>query len=339
MAPHPPPSNTCVVESEDAGSRLDRWLRRRFPDVSCAYLQKIIRKGEIRLDGGRVRGAARLKEGQMLRLPPFLQAELLKRQRVPEYETSQDAARARERAAFARMIIYEDDALYVLNKPYGLPVQGGRGLTRHLDGMLFSLSRNPDKRPRLTHRLDRETAGVLVVAKTRRAAQHLTESFRTRQARKIYWALVHGVPSPPQGKTQKYLKRVEAPEGAFVKITTADDPEGLSAITRYARVASAECASLDLSWVSLKPVTGRTHQLRVHMADLGHPIIGESKYASKCGEKSCPAGLQNRLHLLAKRLIIPHPSGGTLDISAPLPPHMQQSWNHLDFMRIVNDMP
>ena len=209
----------------------------------------------------------------------------------------------------------------------GLAVQGGSGTTRHLDGMLDALRDAQGQRPRLVHRLDKDTAGCLLVAKTRFAATALAKTFRTRSARKIYWALVAGVPKPRQGRISTFLAKEEREDDSFMRIARHGEEGASHAVTYYAVV---ETAARTLAWLSLKPVTGRTHQLRAHMAHIGHPIVGDPKYFS-IENWELPGGIQNRLHLLARRIVVPHPRGGTIDATAPLPPHMQQSWNLLGF--------
>jgi 23S rRNA pseudouridine955/2504/2580 synthase len=215
----------------------------------------------------------------------------------------------------------------VLNKPMGLSVQGGSGTTRHVDGMLEVLrGAGPDgQKPRLVHRLDKDTAGCLLIAKTRFAAAALAKTFRSRAARKTYWALTAGVPKPRQGRISTYLAKEEREEDSFMRVAEHGDEGASHAVTYYAVV---ETAAQTLAWVSLKPVTGRTHQLRAHMAHIGYPIVGDPKYF-QIENWELPGGLQNKLHLLARRIAVPHPRGGTIDVTAPLPPHMAQSWNLL----------
>jgi 23S rRNA pseudouridine955/2504/2580 synthase len=229
--------------------------------------------------------------------------------------------------ALKAMTLFEDDDVLVLNKPARLAVQGGSGTTRHIDQMLEAMRDAKGQKPRLVHRIDKETSGCLLVAKTRFAATHLTGAFRHRSARKIYWALVAGVPKPKQGRISTYLAKEESEEDSIMRIAAHGDEGASHAVTYYAVV---ETAGPKLAWVSLKPVTGRTHQLRAHMAHIEHPIIGDPKYFNR-ENWEFPGGLQNRLHLLARRIVIPHPRGGVIDVSAPLPPHMQQSWNLLGF--------
>jgi 23S rRNA pseudouridine955/2504/2580 synthase len=299
--------------------RVDRFFEARFPGLSFSHIQRIIRKGEVRVNGKRIEPKARLAAGQAVRIPP------LKLEAPPPRD---DAPAAQQDRAFLKSItLYEDADVLVLNKPMGLAVQGGSGTTRHIDGMLASLrGPHPDaQRPRLVHRLDKDTAGCLLVAKTRFAAAALAKTFRSRAARKIYWALVAGVPRPRQGRISTYLAKEEREEESFMRIARHGEKEAVHAVTYYAVV---DTAAQRLAWISLKPVTGRTHQLRAHMAHVDHPIVGDPKYFS-IENWELPGGLQNRLHLLARRIAVPHPRGGTIDVSAPLPPHMAQSWNLL----------
>jgi 23S rRNA pseudouridine955/2504/2580 synthase len=219
--------------------------------------------------------------------------------------------------------LYEDADVLVLDKPSGLAVQGGSGTTRHLDGMLEALRDAHGQRPRLVHRLDKDTAGCLLVAKTRLAAAALAKTFRSRAARKIYWALVAGVPKPHQGRISTFLAKETRADDSFMRVARHGEEGASHAVTYYAVI---ETAARQLAWVSLKPVTGRTHQLRAHLAHIGHPIVGDPKYFSK-ENWQLPGGMQNRLHLLARRIAVPHPRGGIIDVTAPLPPHMRQSWN------------
>jgi 23S rRNA pseudouridine955/2504/2580 synthase len=365
---------TRKVGEDEAGMRLDRWFRAHFPALPFGHLQKLLRTGQVRVDGARVKTNTRLAPGQRVRVPPLSKnpsppnsgrSEFGPSKR-PKSETSDFGwggsaseasrggggiaeagaspppghsralaatlpVRGREKsdAEFLRSIIlYEDREVLVLNKPMGLAVQGGSGTVRHVDGMLDSLRERDGQRPRLVHRLDKDTSGVLLIAKTRLAAAALAKTFRSRSARKIYWALVVGVPKPKQGRISTYLAKGGGPEGELMRIAEHGEKKASHAVTYYAVV---DQAAQKLSWLSLKPVTGRTHQLRAHCQIIGHPIVGDAKYFEK-ENWELPGGMQNRLHLLARRLVIPHPSGkGTIDVTAPLPPHMQQTWNLLGF--------
>ena len=312
---------TVTVSPDENDMRVDRFFEARFPGLSFSHIQRIIRKGEVRVDGKRTEPKARLAAGQAVRIPPL---------KLEAPAPRADAPGAQQDRAFLKSItLYEDDDVMVLNKPMGLAVQGGSGTTRHVDGMLGALrGPGPDaQRPRLVHRLDKDTAGCLLVAKTRFAAAALAKTFRSRSARKIYWALVPGVPKPRQGRISTYLAKQEREEDSFMRIAKHGDKDAMHAVTYYAVV---ETAAQRLSWLSLKPVTGRTHQLRAHLAHIGHPIVGDPKYFN-IENWQLPGGMQDKLHLLARRIAVPHPRGGIIDISAPLPPHMQQSWNLLGF--------
>jgi 23S rRNA pseudouridine955/2504/2580 synthase len=298
--------------------RVDRFLEARFAGLSFSHIQRVIRKGQLRVNGRRVDGKDRLQAGQAVRIPPLKLDQ-------PKPRTAGSEADEKTRAFLASITLYEDDDMLVLNKPMGLAVQGGSGMTRHLDGMLEVLRDREGQRPRLVHRLDKDTAGCLLVAKTRFAAAALAKTFRSRSARKIYWALVAGVPRPRQGRISTFLAKEERDEESFMRIAQHGEEGAAHAVTFYAVV---DTAGSKLAWLSLKPVTGRTHQLRAHMAHIGHPIVGDPKYFD-IQNWELPGGLQNRLHLLARRIAVPHPRGGTVDVTAPLPPHMQQSWNLL----------
>jgi 23S rRNA pseudouridine955/2504/2580 synthase len=302
---------------DESGMRVDRFLQARIPDLSFARIQRAIRKGEVRVNGKRVDANDRLEPGQMVRIPPL--------RAVAAPRLSGDGAADKTLDFLKSITLYEDADVLVLNKPMGLAVQGGSGTTRHVDGMLEAMRDTHGQRPRLVHRLDKDTAGCLLVAKTRFAAAALAKSFRSRSARKIYWALVTGVPKPRQGRISTFLAKEQREEESMMRIARHGEEGASHAVTYYAVVDTAGPA---LAWLSLKPVTGRTHQLRAHMAHIGHPIVGDAKYFSR-ENWQLPGGMQNRLHLLARRIAVPHPRGGVIDVTAPLPPHMQQSWNLL----------
>lgn len=317
-APLPTKVQTVTVTADEANMRVDRFLEARFPGLSYSHIQRIVRKGELRVDGKRADSKDRLEPGQSVRIPPLnLEA--------PKKSSGLSEADEKMLAALKEMILFEDDDLMVLNKPAGLAVQGGSGTVQHVDRMLETMRDSKGQKPRLVHRLDKETSGCLLIAKTRFAASALTGSFRSRSARKIYWAMVAGVPKPKQGRISTYLAKEEREDDSFMRIAEHGDEGASHAVTYYAVV---ETAAQTLAWVSLKPVTGRTHQLRAHMEHIGHPIVGDPKYFDIENWK-LPGGIQNRLHLLARRIVIPHPRGGLIDATAPLPPHMQQSWNLL----------
>lgn len=313
---------TLTVEPDEAGMRIDRFLTTRFPLLPFTRVQSIVRKGELRVDGKRAKPNDRLEPGMNVRVPPLKLDQPTERPR--------SATRISDDADFLRsLILYEDAEMMILNKPFGLAVQGGSGTVRHVDGLLDALTEPGGQRPRLVHRLDKDTAGCLIVAKTRLAAATLAKSFRSRAARKVYWALAAGVPRVHQGRISTYLAKDQPTDAdARMRVAKHGDEGASHALTYYALV---DKAAQKLCWLSLKPVTGRTHQLRAHAAHIGHPIVGDPKYFD-VENWELPGGIQNRLHLLARRIVIPHPrTGKPVDVSAPLPPHMAQSWNLLGF--------
>lgn len=313
---------TLVVEPDEAEMRLDRFLVARFPQLAFTHIQRIVRKGELRIDGKRAKPNERLLAGQKVRVPP-----LKLDQARPQ---ARSAAKDQDDLDFLKSItLYEDKDVLVINKPMGLAVQGGSGMKNHVDALLESMRDADGQKPRLVHRLDKDTAGCLVIAKTRFAASTMAKSFRARTTRKIYWALVAGVPRVRQGRISTYLSKEEGGEGdSRMRVAQHGDDGASHALTYYAVV---DTAAHKLAWLSLKPVTGRTHQLRAHAAHIGHPIVGDPKYFD-IENWELPGGLQNKLHLLARRIVIAHPrTGRPIDITAPLPPHMQQSFNLLGF--------
>jgi 23S rRNA pseudouridine955/2504/2580 synthase len=317
---------TRTVSSDEAGMRLDRWFKLHFPGLGFGHLQKLLRSGQVRVNGGRVAASARLATGQEVRVPPLQTSDV--RAAAPAV-----VRRSGDREVLDAALLHEDAQVLVFNKPAGLAVQGGSGVTRHIDAMLEAFTDRHGRRPKLVHRLDRDTAGVLVVARTRTAAAFLGQAFKARETRKIYWALVAGVPRPPVGRISTYLSKEEGPEGDRMRVAKHGDRGADHALTHY---AVADQAGQRVAWVAMRPVTGRTHQLRAHAAHIGHPIVGDPKYFN-VENWELPGGIQNRLHLLARRIVIPHPDGGTLDVSAPLPPHMQQSWAVLGFDERTGD--
>lgn len=308
------------VARDEEGMRLDRWFSVHFPQLTFGRLQKLLRSGQVRVDSGRVQTNTRLAAGQLVRVPP-----------LGEMPPPSDKPRVNEKdAQFLRdLIIYEDDEVYVFNKPHGLAVQGGSGTKRHIDGMLKSLPNKKGEPPRLVHRLDRDTSGCLLVAKTRAAASHFGTVFRSRSARKIYWAVTVGVPSPRQGRISCFLARQATQDGEQMAVVE-NGTEGAQHSVSYYSVTDS--AAHKFAWVSLKPVTGRTHQLRVHMMELGTPILDDPRYFNLDNWNwERPEELGKGLHLHARRLAIPLRNGKRLDITAPLPPHMKQTFDTLGF--------
>jgi 23S rRNA pseudouridine955/2504/2580 synthase len=312
------------VSSGEDGMRLDRWFKTHHPDIPHSRLEKLLRTGQVRVDGGRVKASTRLEAGQIVRVPPLPTSAPI----APRHALSKA-----DRDFLVSITLYEDDDLMVLNKPSGIAVQGGTKTAHHLDRLLEGLGDGPETRPRLVHRLDRDTSGVLIVAKRRAVAAKLGRQFQTRSVRKIYWALVNGVPKPPQGKVEAALVKAAGPEGDRVrKARPGEQERAQSAVTYYAVVDRAGQA---VSFLSLKPVTGRQHQLRAHMAIIGHPILGDDKYH---GDRDMPEGIDKRLHLHARRISFPHPSGeGVVDITAPLPDHMTRSFATFGFSDVKAD--
>ena len=310
---------TRDVRPEEDGMRLDRWFRTHYANLPHSRLEKLLRTGQVRVDGGRAKASMRLEAGQSIRVPPLPDV-------APPPARKQALTKA-DRDFLAAITLYEDDDLLILNKPSGLAVQGGTKTTQHIDRLLEGLGDGPETRPRLVHRLDRDTSGVLVIAKRRSVAAKLGRAFQTRSVRKVYWALVHGVPKPPQGKIEAALVKAAGPEGDRVrKARPGEQAKAQSAVTYYAVV---DRAGQDVTHVSLKPVTGRQHQLRAHMAIIGHPILGDDKYPSGAAR---PEGIDKKLYLHARRISFPHPSGeGVVDVTAPLPPHMAAAFAAFGF--------
>jgi 23S rRNA pseudouridine955/2504/2580 synthase len=302
--------------------RLDRWFKTHYAGLPHSRLEKLLRTGQVRVDGARAKSSTRLAEGQSVRIPPLPDV-------APPPGPKQALSKA-DRDFLASLTLYEDDNLLILNKPSGIAVQGGTKTPHHIDRLLEGLGDGPETRPRLVHRLDRDTSGVLVIAKRRSIAAKLGRAFQTRSVRKIYWALVHGVPKPPQGKIEAALVKAAGPEGDCVRKARPGEQEvAQSAVTYYAVV---DRAGQTASFLSLKPVTGRQHQLRAHMAIIGHPILGDEKYPSRA---ELPDGIDKKLHLHARRISFPHPTGeGVVDVTAPLPPHMAKSFSAFGFREV-----
>ena len=314
---------TRAVTEDEADLRLDRWFRRHFPGVTQGAIQKLCRTGQVRIDGRRADAGTRLAPGQAVRVPPLPPAA------APPpvvHVFNPDIARELE-----RMVLYRDDAVIVLNKPHGLAVQGGPGIVRHLDGMLDGLRGDSGHRPRLVHRLDRDTSGALVLARTPGTAARLAAAFRGRDVQKTYWAVVAGRPVPVEGRIDMPLLRYTGPRGERSVPAARDDKEGLRAVTDY---RTLDHAGQKLAWLEMSPITGRTHQLRVHSVGIGAPIVGDLKYHEPDQNGAGSAlveGLSDKLHLHARALDLPHPGGGRLVVEAELPPHMRETFATLGF--------
>jgi 23S rRNA pseudouridine955/2504/2580 synthase len=305
--------SSITVTEDEAGIRLDRWFRRHYAELGHGRLEKLLRTGQVRVDGSRSKASTRLAAGQIIRVPPFPTTKSAQPRRAPPLSSGRDTENLK------KLVIHLDDDVLAINKPPGLAVQGGTGLKRHLDGMLDSLRFGLSERPRLVHRLDRDTSGVLVLGRNAFASAKLAASFRDRRAQKTYWALVVGVPRPKKGKITSQIAKKSSGGTEGKNKAKADGKRGL---TEYEVLQSV---GNEIAWLSLKPHTGRTHQLRVHCAELGTPILGDGKYG---GRKAFLEGFPDakKLHLHAQSLEIPHPRGGILRLQAPLPPSMAATW-------------
>ena len=311
------------VGEDETGMRLDRWFKAHYPGLGFGHLQKLLRSGQVRVDGGRAKADTRLQPGQTVRVPPL---DVDRKGAAPL--TARTMRGQEDGDPLAQMLLHEDDKVFVFNKPSGLAVQGGSGVSRSVDSMLEAWRNKKGEKPRLVHRLDRDTSGVLVVARTRLAAMKLAEAFRARETKKTYWALVKGVPKKREDRISSWLVKEQTPDGDRVRVARHGEDGADHAVSYYRVVDQAGQA---LSWLEMEPYTGRTHQLRVHAASIGCPIIGDPKYFEADQNWEFPGGLQSRLHLHARRIVIPHPDRGAVDVTAPLPPHMQQSWKLLGF--------
>lgn len=311
------------IEQDDDGIRVDRWFKRHYPALTHGRLEKLLRTGQVRLDGKRVKAADRVAVGQTVRLPPqIVHGELS--------EKPQQSVKPTMRGDLEDMILYMDKSVIVLNKPSGLATQGGSGLTEHVDGMLDSLAFEKNSRPKLVHRLDRDTSGVLVIARTSTAASALSRSLAQRDAQKIYWALTKGVPKVKRGTIKAALAKESGfgAHGRDERMTTVEkgsiNENAKDAVTDYAVIATA---GEEFAFVAVKPLTGRTHQIRVHLAAIGTPIVGDFKYGGT--DVRGRGEIANRLHLHARSIDIARPDGGRLVVTAPLPPHMLKTWQLL----------
>ncbi|MCP4327342.1 MAG: RluA family pseudouridine synthase [Alphaproteobacteria bacterium] len=308
---------TIRVASDETDLRLDRWFRRHFPNLKHGELERLLRTGQVRVNGRRVKSGHRLTAEDAVRIPPRAAA-------APGSSPADDRRHLSDidKAFVQGLVLHRDDHVIALNKPSGLAVQGGTATLRHLDALLNGLKYDKDVRPRLVHRLDKDTSGVLLLARSANAAAGLAEAFRDKSARKSYWALVVGVPEPQTGIVESAL----AKGGGAGRELMAVVEHGRHAQTRYRVVDTAD----GFAWLEMMPITGRTHQLRVHALQCGTPIVGDRKYG---GSRAVPErdDIGPKLHLHARAIEIPHPAGGRLKITAPLPAHMVTSWQALGF--------
>jgi 23S rRNA pseudouridine955/2504/2580 synthase len=297
------------VENDEAGMRLDRWFKTHYPGLGFGPLQKLLRSGQVRVDGGRVKSDTRVQPGQMIRIPPMeIDAKAAKAGPI----AGRDLKHSSDHELLSRMLLHEDDKVIVLNKPPGIAVQGGSGINRHIDQMLEAWTSPKGEKPRLVHRLDRDTSGVLVIARTRGAAQKLTAAFRERDTKKTYWSLVMGVPKKREDKISTWLVKEQTPDGDRMRIAKHGEDGADHAVSFYRII---EQAAQNFAWLEMEPYTGRTHQLRVHAAHMGHPIIGDPKYFEAEFNWAFPGGVQNK----------------RLRVTAPMPAHMVQTWNLFGF--------
>lgn len=316
-----------TITQADSDQRLDRWFKKHYPHLTHGRLEKLLRTGQIRIDGKRAKAADRLESGQIVRVPPLGEANT---PRPDDFAYAPKPVSARDAEALRKTVLFKDDDVIVINKPAGLAVQGGTGLDTNVDAMLEALQFDAPERPRLVHRLDRDTSGCLVLARNQAAARKLTEAFRDKTTRKVYWAVTVGAPKMNEGKIDAPLAKqsVAAVGRRAAERVQIDEEDGKNAVTYYAVIERAHDKA---AWIALMPLTGRTHQLRAHCVALGTPILGDGKYA---GAKAYFAreALSNQLHLHARSIKIPHPTKrGFVDVTAPLPAHMQKTWDFFEF--------
>jgi 23S rRNA pseudouridine955/2504/2580 synthase len=314
-----------TVGSDDDDIRLDRWFKRHLPQIGFATISRWARTGQIRVDGKRAGVEDRLAAGQVLRVPPGGDIKPGGNGPKPRRELTDE-----EIAEAEAMVLEQDRAAIVLNKPPGLATQGGSGTLRHVDGLLDAFCGPNEPRPRLVHRLDKDTSGVLLVARTPGSAAFFSRRFSGRTATKIYWALVVGVPDIADGLIELPIAKQPGTGGEKMHV---DEAGGQAAKTRYRMI---ERAGNSAAWIELHPLTGRTHQLRVHMAAIGHPIVGDGKYG---GQGAFLTGtISRKMHLHARRLVIEHPGGDRLDVTAPLPEHFAASMTQLGFSEELGEI-
>ena len=307
---------TLTVDAAEEGVRLDRWFKRRWPHLNHIQINRLVRTGQVRVDGGRAKVDTRLATGVQVRVPPIPDA--------PSPQAQKDGLSARDIAFAKSLVLYEDEEVLALNKPSGLAVQGGTKTNRHVDRLLSAWGEGMD-RPRLVHRLDRDTSGVLLLGKTPAAAAALSGAFAKRRAKKIYWALVAGEPKPHEGIIELHLVKKGVGDREMV---VPADPKEFGAETAETEYVTVNRAAHRAAWMALQPHTGRTHQLRAHMKAIGHPILGDPKY---CDEASAALSAGLKLQLHARRLELPHPSRGQLVVEAPLSPEMKDGFARFGF--------
>jgi 23S rRNA pseudouridine955/2504/2580 synthase len=307
------------IAPEEAEQRVDRWFRRRFPHLSQGQIEKLLRTGQIRVGGARAKASDRLTAGQVVRIPPLPD---------PDERPARTGLAEKDVAFVKSLVLHRDADVIAINKPAGLAVQGGPKVVRHLDALMEGLTFEADAPPKLVHRLDRDTSGVLLLARHPRAAAFFARAFRERTTEKIYWAVILGAPRPASGEIRGWMRKTSGPGEAdreMVQAAKQNDEGAVFATTEYVVLSEAGPRA---SWVALKPATGRTHQLRYHMAEIGHAILGDPKYTC---DRPTPGALDRQLHLHARALRLAHPNGSVLKVIAPLPEHMKRSFDALGF--------
>ncbi len=314
---------TFTVKPDDDGIRLDRWFKRHLPDATFNLVSRWARTGQLRVDGKRATPGDRIVVGQQIRVPPADPQTKAAIEAKPKRVKPRPILSEDEMAFAQEMVIFKDDSAIVINKPPGLATQGGTKTDEHVDGLLDALWFEAEGRPKLVHRLDKDTSGALLLARSSKAAAHFAKAFSSRTARKVYWALIVGVPSIEDGMIELPLAKQPGTGGEKMHV---DEKEGSPARTRYRVI---ERAGNTAAWVELQPFTGRTHQLRVHMAAIGHPIVGDGKYGGR--ESFLTGTISRKMHLHARRIRIDHPERGHVDVKADLPPHFAESLEQLAF--------
>lgn len=319
-----PPLKNVIVAPGDTGLRLDRWFAIRYPGVKHGELQKLLRTGQVRVDGKRAKASLRLAEGMEVRVPPVAREA---RTASPRPITGPRPLAAEDVMDLRHRVLFRDKDVIVLDKPAGLAVQGGTATRRHLDGMLDAVRFGAEERPRLVHRLDKDTSGVLMLARNRAAARFLTAAFRGRDVRKLYLAVVVGVPRPRRGRISLALAKGGSPGRQRMSVAVEGGGDKRGAVTLYDTLDSTGTRA---ALLALMPLTGRTHQLRAHLAAIGTPILGDGKYG---GSAAFIEGIdvEKRLYLHARAIEIPKPQGGVWRACAPLPPHFERALGALAF--------
>jgi len=313
---------TRTVGDDEGELRLDRWFKRHYPKLPYGQLAKLLRTGQVRVDGRRAKPNQRVQPGQSIRVPPLPQSS------GDGGGTAQPITEA-DRAAFAQSILHDDPDVLAINKPHGLASQGGTHVQRSVDALAAAHAGEDAEHPRLVHRLDKDTSGVLLLARTAGAAAKLSDTLKAEGTEKVYWALTAARPPRRHGRIAVPLAKRK--RGGGEKMGYAED--GKHALTLYREIAHTRDG---IAWLALIPKTGRTHQLRAHLAHVGAPILADGKYG---GRDAYPEHiLPDKLHLHARRLAVAHPADGTtLRLTAPLPAHMAETFQQLGFDPAAGD--